>query len=62
MRFLPIAFAIGGAMAAVQAVDQGEEQTITMTEYTTYCPSATMSQVCLSLQPTERECVCVYPF
>lgn len=52
MRFFPtIAFAVG-ALAAVQA-DQGEEQTITVTEYTTYCPSATMSQVLpLQLDPS----------
>lgn len=33
-----------GAVAAV--APQEEEMTVTVTEYATYCPSATMSDVC----------------
>lgn len=44
MRFsLAVAALAAGAAAAV--APQEEEQTVTVTEYTTYCPSATMSQL-----------------
>lgn len=48
MRF-SVAVAALAAGAVAVADDQQEEQTVTVTEYTTYCPSATMSQVCILL-------------
>lgn len=45
MRFsLAITALAAGAVAAV-APSQEEEITVTVTDYTTYCPSATMSDV-----------------